>query len=480
MKFLKLHGISDFWINVSKLATGTILSQLIGILLTPIITRIFDANDLGMLNVFNQIVGILVVISVLRLDRAIVLSGKEESQIILKAGLQLILIFSTVILLITLPFANFWFRLLNLQYPPVFILAIPIAFLLQSIINLFKAAGNTFKLYGIMATAILLQSAFVHILKIVFGVEFGKGPAWLILAEIIAGTTVIIYLWTALHKRAEFRMRKLPFVELRKLLIKEQSFLKFDVPAALLNFLSWSIATFLLAYYYNASVVGYYALGFTMLRLPMNMLGKAIGDVFYKNSASDIGDAEKLRSSSSRVVIHLFSFGILPMAAIFFFGDVLFSFFFGKSWVLAGQYSQILSIWTLVWFISSPISNLYYVLGLQQKFLQFMGVSLLLRGASIAIAAQFFQPEGTLILYSIASLAIYGYQVTFLLGRLDERPKLFFQNLWRSSAFALIPIFGMLLLRFASLGTPTMMIILFPMVGLSMAWRWFKKPMLNI
>ena len=284
-----------------------------------------------------------------------------------------------------------------------------------------------------MATAILLQSAFVHILKIVFGVELGKGPAWLILAEIIAGIIVIIYLWIALHKRAEFRMRKLPFIELRNLLIKEQSFLKFDVPAALLNFLSWSIATFLLAYYYDASTVGYYALGFTMLRLPMNLLGKAIGDVFYKNSASDIGDIEKLRSSSSRVVIHLFSFGLLPMAAIFFFGDVLFSFFFGKGWVIAGQYSQILSIWTLIWFISSPISNLYYVLGLQHKFLQFMGFSLLLRGASIAIAAQFFQPEGTLILYSLASLVIYGYQVAFLLGRLNQRPKLFFQNLWRSS-----------------------------------------------
>ena len=116
MKILKLHGISDFWINVSKLATGTILSQLIGILLTPFITRIFDANDLGMLNVFNQIVGALVVVSVLRLDRAIVLSGKEESKIILRAGLQLILIFSAFILLITLPFANFWFRQLNLLY----------------------------------------------------------------------------------------------------------------------------------------------------------------------------------------------------------------------------------------------------------------------------------------------------------------------------------------------------------------------------
>jgi O-antigen/teichoic acid export membrane protein len=275
-------------------------------------------------------------------------------------------------------------------------------------------------------------------------------------------------------------MKNLPFIELRKLLKKEKSFLKFDVPAALLNFLSWSIATFLLAYYYDATTVGYYALGFTMLRLPMNLLGKAIGDVFYKNSANDISDIEKLRSSSSRVVIHLFSFGLLPMAAIFFFGDVLFSFFFGKTWITAGQYSQILSIWTLVWFISSPISNLYYVLGLQQKFLQFMGVSLVLRGAAIIVGAQFFQPEGTLILYSLASLIIYGYQVFFLLGKLKEETRRFFLNLWRACSFAVFPIFGMLLLHYLSFGTPIMMSILFPMIGISMAWRWFKKPKLSI
>jgi O-antigen/teichoic acid export membrane protein len=480
MRLLNLHGLSDFWINVSKLATGTILSQLIGILLTPVITRIFDAKDIGMLNVFNQIVGILVVISVLRLDRAIVLAHGEESQIIIRAGIKLISFFTLFILLITLPFAEFWFHFLNLKYPPVYILAIPLAFLLQSIINLFKAAGNTFKLYGVMASAIILQSAFVHVFKIGFGLELGKGPAWLILAEILAGVTTILFLWRALYKRAEFRMKNLPFIELRKLLKKEKSFLKFDVPAALLNFLSWSIATFLLAYYYDATTVGYYALGFTMLRLPMNLLGKAIGDVFYKNSANDISDIEKLRSSSSRVVIHLFSFGLLPMAAIFFFGDVLFSFFFGKTWITAGQYSQILSIWTLVWFISSPISNLYYVLGLQQKFLQFMGVSLVLRGAAIIVGAQFFQPEGTLILYSLASLIIYGYQVFFLLGKLKEETRRFFLNLWRACSFAVFPIFGMLLLHYLSFGTPIMMSILFPMIGISMAWRWFKKPKLSI
>jgi hypothetical protein len=109
-----------------------------------------------------------------------------------------------------------------------------------------------------------------------------------------------------------------------------------------------------------------------------------------------------------------------------------------------------------------------------------MGVSLVLRGAAIIVGAQFFQPEGTLILYSLASLIIYGYQVFFLLGKLKEETRRFFLNLWRACSFAVFPIFGMLLLHYLSFGTPIMMSILFPMIGISMAWRWFKKPKLSI
>ncbi|MFN7015181.1 MAG: oligosaccharide flippase family protein, partial [Bacteroidia bacterium] len=255
-------------------------------------------------------------------------------------------------------------------------------------------------------------------------------------------------------------------------------FLRYDVPAALLNYASWSIPTFLLAYYFDAVVVGYYALGFTMLRLPMNLLGKAIGDVFYKKSAIDSNDKSKLRTSSSTVVILLFSFGILPIAAVYFFGDVLFSFFFGKEWIEAGRYSQILSIWTLVWFVSSPISNLYYVLGLQKSFLWFMIVSLVMRALSISVGAQFFDPEGTLVLYSIASLMIYGYQVIFLLGMIDTKAINFFKNLWISARFAILPLIAMAILNYLSLGTPIMMSILIPIMGSAMAFRWFKKPKL--
>jgi len=474
------YKLSDFWLNVSKLATGTVLAQITGILLTPFIMRIFDAKDIGMLNIFNQIVGFFLVISVLRLDRAVVLSNQDNARIILRAGIQLICAFTLLIILITLPFASFWFSKLNLDYPLIFILALPVSFFLQSTINLFKAGGNSFSLYGMMAKAIVLQSLFVHVLKIGFGLNLGAGPAWLILAEIIGSVSTISFLWWSLHNKADFRLNWLPLKQMLDLFRSQKRFLQYDVPAALLNFGSSSIATFLLAYYFNAIIVGYYALGFMMLRLPMNLLGKAIGDVFYKNAATNANNKSDLRKSSSYVVITLFSFGLLPMAAIFFFGDVLFSFFFGKEWIPAGQFSQILSVYTLIWFISSPISNLYYVLNMQHRFMLIMLSSVILRGLAIVIGALYFDEIITMVFFSIVSFLVYGYQVIFLLNAVEVNFISFFKNILKSTRFAVIPLIIMIILNYLSLGTPKMMMILFPVIGIAIAWRWFKKPALTL
>jgi O-antigen/teichoic acid export membrane protein len=368
---------------------------------------------------------------------------------------------------------------MELNYPGIFILALPFAFVLQSTINLHKAAGNVYMLYGIMASATVVQALAINLLKIFFGVSLGRGPAWLILAELSGYLLTLLYLLRALFKKTGFRFRFARIREIKEMLASKVAFIWYDVPAALLNFFSSSVAVFLLAWLYDTRVVGYYALGYSMLRLPMNLLGKAIGDVFYKNSADQAADPEKLRKSASNVVIQLFTFGILPMAAIFFFGDVIFSFAFGKHWITAGKYSQIFSSWTLIWFISSPISNLYYILKLQHRFTLVMFTSLLLRGGAILFGSLLGDIWQTLILYSIVSILVYGYQVVFLLGKLHVKPLLFMKNLWLSCRFALVPLLIMILLNFISPATPVMLMILIPVMALAMAYRWIYKPRLN-
>lgn len=477
---LKPLALSAFWLNVGKLAAGSMVAQLSGILLSPVILRIFDSKDIGMLNLFNQAVAFFMVFSVLRLDRAIVLAKNDEAKKILQSGLLLIVITTLLITLATFPFSGFWFGFMKLDYPALFILALPVSFLLQSTINFYKAAGNVFTLYSVLGTVIAIQAILTQILKITFGFSLGKGPAWLILAEMAGYCTTLIFLLIVFHKKAKFGFRIASFQQLKEILASKAVFLKYDIPAAMLNYFSSSIAVFLLAMFYDTRVVGYYALGYSMLRLPMTLMGKAIGDVFYKNAA-DIGDKmELLRKSASNVVIQLFSFGLLPMASIFFFGDVIFSFAFGKHWIIAGQYAQIISTWTLVWFISSPISNLYYILKIQHRFTAVMFSSLVLRAGAIVVGSLIGDIWLTLILFSIISLLVYGYQVVFLLHRLHVRAGDFLKALWKSTRFAVVPLLIMTILNLVSLPTPITLAIIVPVITLAMAFRWKYKPQLKL
>ena len=53
------------------------------------------------------------------------------------------------------------------------------------------------------------------------------------------------------------------------------------------------------------------------------------------------------------------------------FGDYIFAFVFGKDWIAAGEYSQILAISILFLFIKSPISSLFINLKKQKDALIF-------------------------------------------------------------------------------------------------------------
>ena len=75
----------DFLKNVSMLASGTALSQVITILIAPLLTRLFMPEDYGFFAIFISIVAILSVLATFRYEMAIILprQSKEGEEIYL-------------------------------------------------------------------------------------------------------------------------------------------------------------------------------------------------------------------------------------------------------------------------------------------------------------------------------------------------------------------------------------------------------------
>lgn len=68
--------------DVGKLVSGTVVAQVVGIILIPIITRVFSPEIYGLATIFISIVSILTVVSRLRYELAILLPKGEEKSMV--------------------------------------------------------------------------------------------------------------------------------------------------------------------------------------------------------------------------------------------------------------------------------------------------------------------------------------------------------------------------------------------------------------
>jgi len=77
-KFSKRLEANVFYNNIAVVAGGNVTAKLIGIALTPIITRIYTPADYGVFNVFMSIVGITGSLATLRYAITIPIAGNEK------------------------------------------------------------------------------------------------------------------------------------------------------------------------------------------------------------------------------------------------------------------------------------------------------------------------------------------------------------------------------------------------------------------
>ena len=70
--------MSRFTTNILKLASGSVIAQILGVLLLPIISRLYSPGDYGVFQLFLAISSVLAVLSCLSYQLAIMLPKKDE------------------------------------------------------------------------------------------------------------------------------------------------------------------------------------------------------------------------------------------------------------------------------------------------------------------------------------------------------------------------------------------------------------------
>jgi len=394
--------------NIVMLMSGTLGSQVIAVLLTPIITRLFGPVEFGLLGQFLAIMMVFGPVAALTFPSAIVLPKLEgEARAIAKLSLITSGLLSILVFILLSIFLSPIGTILKLEALGGYLMLIPVGMFFmacQQVCEQWLIRNKEFKLLSKVA---IVQSFVLN------GAKVGGGavaPVGIVLVI----CTIIGYL---LHSSLLYLFSKNKIVPTSKdttgnigLLFLARKYIDFPLfraPQAFLNLSSQSIPILMLAGFFGPAAAGFYTLARTIVALPANLMGKAVGDVFYPRIAEASTNSEPILQLFTKATLALMVVGLPPYLIIFLYGEWLFSIIFGGEWIEAGFFAGWLSIWIYTMFITSVCTNTLAVINGQRFNLLFTIIKVIFRVLSIYACVYFSLGAGeTVMIFSVVSAVI--------------------------------------------------------------------------
>lgn len=354
--------------NTMKLASSNVLMYLIPVIVTPILTRIYDPASFGEWGVFSGLFSIINVVLFLCLENAIVKSKSEDYiKVAIVAFITALLIVATVIVLFCIgDLASVSFVL---EFP------CKVFFVVYLLINAFYTIlfniANRHEQYWVMSVGSLTTGIAQAIIRIVFGyiIIFDNGLiAGTVFAQLLA-TIFFLYFCFKYIKR-DFSGEDVKLSNLKETLRSNKKFPLYDAPATLLAFSAFNLPVIILSLYFDKSEIGCYSVILQLLLLPMSFIGSAIGKVYYQEVSKDCTELN-IAAVTRKILKFTSIIAILPMLFLVIGGDKLVAMFLGADWTTTGDVAICLSLWSFPTILTQPIAPLYRCLNKQNNMLFF-------------------------------------------------------------------------------------------------------------
>lgn len=354
---------SDFAKNIFSLVGGSIIAQLIAIGSSPVITRLFNPENFGILALFTSSVMVVSSISSMCYERAILLPREEEDAVNLVWLSALVLLLTTaaalaMVVLVT----NFAADVLVESHFEKWIWLLPVAALLAGagkVVRFWRLRNKAFKS---LAWSRIGEALVASLIKMIVGFFIGAYTSGLICAFLVGGLVSLTIL-LARPKWIEVRQQ---LTQISKIRMKENAarYKKFPCFASwntLLNMFSQNIVIFLFSLYFSPTVVGLLSLGNRVLQQPIVLLSESVQNAYFQKASRDYMESRSLYSGLVKTILILSGIGVIPFAVLAFFSRFFFGVIFGANWETAGLYIQIMAPWFFLLFIGSPANVIYEV-----------------------------------------------------------------------------------------------------------------------
>lgn len=386
---------ADFLKNLSILAGGTLLNQVLLFAVTPILSRLYNPFQFGLLAVFTSVATILSIPLTAKLENAIVLPKEEiEAFKIAKLGFLVATVVSSIILVFIIGFY------MVSPFEWIYFLTIPCAYLM-GIFNIMMFSLHRMLQYSLVSKYLIIQTIVLISANLICGVlkvDFG-----LIFAYLSGYFFITILLVIRIKKTwSKFSIFSLDVREFVSVLKKYSSFYKFYLPFQLATVGGQSLVPLFLGFFYNVSVVGFFSISSRILRAPFLLFVGSIGNIF-KNDATRVfkNNFAEILVLFRKTFFRLLIISFVTFSAIAILCDYFFPKFLGVEWNDAIIYARILCVSLFIEIIEVPLSFIYTLLSRQK-------IQFLLQTTNIFFALLALSISGVLKISPIYSVALFA------------------------------------------------------------------------
>ncbi|RYY79810.1 MAG: translocase [Moraxellaceae bacterium] len=384
----KLQSQGGFLKSVSVLAGGTAFAQALGVLVLPIITRLYSPAEFALFAVYASILGILAVAACLRFEIAIPLPEKNEDAL----SLFILAVLSNITITTLLIIVIFFFQdpiLEVIQQPQLkpFIWFIPIGVFFAGLYNALQYWTTRQKQFSTIAKTRMTQSVASSSVQIGGG-YLGLGSVGLIVGQVISFSAGILRLFISFWKESKPLYKLISITRVKENGKKYDKFPKYSTFESLANVAAIQLPVIIIAAVAIGPEAGYLMLAMKVMAIPMGLIGGSIAQVYLSRAPLELRNGS-LKLFSSQILAGLFKAGVGPLICVGLLAPYVFSIIFGQEWGKAGEIILWMTPWFIFQFLASPISMIMHIKGLQAEMLLLTVSGFFLRVGAVLIAGSF-------------------------------------------------------------------------------------------
>lgn len=393
--------------NVLILLSGTIMAQVVNLIFSPIITRIYGPEAYGLLGTFGAVVSTLAPISALTYPIAMVLpKSDKKSDLVGKLSFLITIINVIIVFIFLLFFGDFIISLFNLEKVSEYVYLIPFIVLSAGILQIMEQWLIRRKEFQTSAKSSFIEALIVNVGKLGIGFFNPIASVLIFFTVFRQGLKALIMMFFSGFDNIKklFTIKKEDLKSMKELAKIHYDFPVYRAPQEFINSVTESLPILLLTIFFGPASAGFYSISRSVMSIPASVIGRSFGNVFYPRASEVANENKKITPLLVKATFYLILIAIIPFGLVVIVGPWLFSLVFGQEWVVAGQYARWVAIWLFFAFINRPSVQLLPILNAQRFQLIYTISNLIFKTIALFIGFYFYQSD----IVAIALFSIVG------------------------------------------------------------------------